>query len=90
MIQYEGALKIADKVIVGNSSLTDAYLKAKDQVSIDRQQAENEAAGLSAARWDGGRRSGRSAQQGALNGCRRASCGHVSFTDALDISAGIQ
>ncbi|MCR5551853.1 MAG: hypothetical protein K6F19_01915 [Oscillospiraceae bacterium] len=44
MMQHEGALKIADKVIVGNSSLTDAYLKAKDQVSIDRQQAENEAA----------------------------------------------
>ena len=44
MMQHEGALKIADKVIVGNSSLTDAYLKAKDQVSIDQQQAENEAA----------------------------------------------
>ena len=89
-MQHEGALKIADKVIVDNSSLTDAYLKAKDQVSIDRQQAENEAAGLSAVRWDGGRRSGRSAQEGELNCCRRASCAHVSFTDALDISAGIQ
>ena len=89
-MQHEGALKIADKVIVVNSSRTDAYLKAKDPVSIDRQQAENEAAGLSAVRWDGGRRSGRSAQEGELNGCRRASCGHVSFTDTLDISAGIQ
>ena len=50
MMQHEGALKIADKVIISNSSRTDADLKAKDQVSIDRQQAENEAAGLSAAR----------------------------------------
>lgn len=89
-MQHEGALKIADKVIVGNSSLTDAYLKAKDQIAIDQRQAGNEAAGLSAARWDGGRRSGRSAQEGELNGCRRASCGHVSFTDALDISVVIQ
>ena len=44
MLQHEGALKIADKVIVGNSSRTDAYLKAKDQIAIDQRQAENEAA----------------------------------------------
>lgn len=44
MMLHEGALKIADKVIVGNSSLTDAYLKAKDQIAIDQRQAENEAA----------------------------------------------
>ena len=44
MMANEGALNIADKIITGNSSLTDAYLKAKDQVAIENRQTENEAA----------------------------------------------
>ena len=44
MMENEGALKIADKIITGNSSLTDAYFKAKDQVAIQNRQTENEAA----------------------------------------------
>ena len=44
MMENEGALNIADKIITGNSSLTDAYLKAKDQVAIEDLQKENEAA----------------------------------------------
>ncbi len=44
MMENEGALNIADKIIAGNSSLTDAYFKAKDQVAIQNRQTENEAA----------------------------------------------
>ena len=44
MMENEGALKIADNIIAGNSSLTDAYFKAKDQVAIQNRQTENEAA----------------------------------------------
>lgn len=44
MMANEGALNIADKIITGNSSLTDAYIKAKDQVAIENRQTENEAA----------------------------------------------
>jgi len=40
MMENEGALKIADKIIAGNSSLTDAYLKAKEQVAIQNRQTE--------------------------------------------------
>ena len=43
MMQNEGALQIADKVIVGNSSLTDAYIRAKDQLQMEADQAENDA-----------------------------------------------
>lgn len=44
MMQNEGALQIADKIIVGNSSLTDAWIKAKNQISIENEQAKNDAA----------------------------------------------
>lgn len=43
MMQNEGALQIADKIIVGNSSLTDAYIRAKDQLQMEADQAENDA-----------------------------------------------
>ena len=43
MMENEGALKIADKIIVGNSSLTDAYIRAKDQLKMEAEQAENDA-----------------------------------------------
>ena len=43
MMQNEGMKKMADNIIIGDSSVTNAYITAKDQLKMERDQAENDA-----------------------------------------------
>ena len=43
MMENEGVLNIADKIIAGNSSLTDSFIRAKDQLAMEAEQADNDA-----------------------------------------------
>ena len=43
MMQNEGVMKIADKVIIGNSSITNAFFNAKHQLDAPQQAQQNAA-----------------------------------------------